>query len=251
MRHRISIRGSVRRSVRRAMTPFPKLSKTPIFNHVIVMAFPHKIDAACRILVLFDLFPCSSLFFEWSQDDFMFLGQDMAVTEIFANACKIQVPATGLEGDASDDDDVPGNPVGVTSCLLLLLFFFLLLLLLLVSFVLVFFCVCSCFLLCLWLFSFIVVFFLFVFLLFGLFSYVFCCFLLSSTVVVVFYCCYWCYCLLLLLLMLLSSIVFFILNPSPPFLWSSRVFKSSPRRNFYAHPFTNSFRSKVLPTAGK
>jgi len=39
-------------------------------------------------------------------------GQDMAVTEIFAKACKIEVPTTGLVSDAGDDDDVPGNPVG-------------------------------------------------------------------------------------------------------------------------------------------
>jgi len=38
-------------------------------------------------------------------------GQDMAVTEIFAKACKIEVPTTGLVSDP-DDDDVPGNPVG-------------------------------------------------------------------------------------------------------------------------------------------
>lgn len=38
-------------------------------------------------------------------------GQDMAVTEIFAKACKIEVPSTGLVTDP-DDDDVPGNPVG-------------------------------------------------------------------------------------------------------------------------------------------
>ena len=43
----------------------------------------------------------------------MYTGQDMAVTEIFAKACKIEVPTTGLVSDASDDDDVPGNPVGV------------------------------------------------------------------------------------------------------------------------------------------
>ena len=38
----------------------------------------------------------------------------MAVTEIFAKACKIEVPTTGLVSDAGDDDDVPGNPVGVS-----------------------------------------------------------------------------------------------------------------------------------------
>ena len=45
---------------------------------------------------------------------FHLVGQDMAVTEIFAKACKIEVPTTGLVSDASDDDDVPGNPVGVS-----------------------------------------------------------------------------------------------------------------------------------------
>ena len=38
----------------------------------------------------------------------------MAVTEIFAKACKIEVPTTGLVSDPGDDDDVPGNPVGVS-----------------------------------------------------------------------------------------------------------------------------------------
>lgn len=41
-------------------------------------------------------------------------GQDMAVTEIFAKACKIEVPASGAFSDVGDDDDVPGNPVGKT-----------------------------------------------------------------------------------------------------------------------------------------
>ena len=41
----------------------------------------------------------------------------MAVTEIFAKACKIEVPTTGLVSDPGDDDDVPGNPVGVSPLL--------------------------------------------------------------------------------------------------------------------------------------
>ena len=52
---------------------------------------------------------------------FWFSGQDMAVTEIFAKACKIEVPTTGLVSDPADDDDVPGNPVGVSLPAMILL----------------------------------------------------------------------------------------------------------------------------------